>query len=490
MSLLRKAADLGILLSTQASTFLFEWKMQSVQSNDIEIPIWPRMLKVYDEEARELDPAQHMLRMKTEFASFISDVKPSKEHDKPLARAVTENAPVTQPTAIAEYRSNFAVAPILQDPHEIDAIGYCADTKPYDRQAQKVMSSSHGVHKHNVPSCNSVGHRYQETDFKIPHYTSDPDSVPLRSQYGIVMRELGTKMAAAALRENFPILVSEHGKDRNMPNGSQGGSTNAATTCYEMPGDTTKCESLPREPAELEDAAPSVPPKISNAAERPTASPERHHQGRHQGNESPTKHKIREPVELANSVQVVETEPRDHARHFPGSSQQYATNSTHHTAYQKPVSERPPTLPPNSFPLTFSNGQSKSPPLARSSSLGSGRSLPQLRITDGAEGQQDLQLRHHHSRNHQHVHEQRKSMDTYTGSLPPDAHVSGQRGLGVDQNGQDREAYGRGLANRTLRRPRPSGSGLVNSTAPFRRRQNSTKLTKPTAQWKAFLGLL
>ena len=468
--------------------------MQPVQSNDIEIPIWPRMLKVYDEEARELDPAQHMSRMKTEFASFTSDVKPSKEHDKPLTRAVTEAVPVTPPTAITEYRPNFAVTPILQNPPDWDAIRYYAETGPYDQQAQKAMSSAHGVHKYNVLSRNSVGHTYQEADFKIPHYTSDPDSALLRSQYGIVMRELRTR-TAAGIHENLPILVSEQGEDRNMPNGSQGTSTNAATTCYEMPGDATKHESLPREPAELEDAALSVRPKISNAAEKPTASPERHHQDKHQGSESPAKHKIREPVELANSVQGVETEPKDHARRFPGSSQQYATNSIHHTAYQKPVSERPPTHPPSSYPSALPNGQSRGPSLARSPSLNE-RSLPRPCITDGAEGHQDLQQCHHHSPSrsharsgdHQCTHE-RRSMDTYPRSLPPDVHVSCQRGLGVDPNRQDSEAYGRSLVNKTLRGSRPSSSGPASSTASFRRRQNSTKPTKPTAQWRAFFRL-
>ena len=435
MSLLRRAADLGILLSTQASTFLFDWKMQSVQSNDIEIPIWPRMLKVYDEEARELDPAQHMFKMKTEFTSFISDIKPSEEHNKPLAR-------------------------------------------------------------------------HQEADFKVPHYTSDSDLAALRSQYGIVMRELGTTRAAS-LHEDLPIPVSEQGEDRNVPNGSQSASANAATTCYEMAGDTTKCESLPQEPAELEDATPSVPPKFSNAAEKPTASPERHHQDRHQGNGSPTKRKIREPVELPNSVQAMETEPWDHARYFPGPSQQYATNSTHRTAYRKPVpvSERLQTLPPNSYPSALLNGQaqkhkmvgsdhdqSTNPPLARSPSLKDGRPLPWPCITDGAEGQQDLQPRHHspgrsHARSydHQYAREQRRSMDTYSGGLWPDVDVSFQRGLGVNQNRQDREAYKYSLANKGSRRLRPSSSDPASSIMSFRTRQNSTK-PKPAGRVMAFMG--
>jgi hypothetical protein len=483
MSLLQNAADLGILLSTQASTFLFDWKMQPVQSNDIEIPIWPRMLKVYDEEARELDPAQHMFKMKTEFAGFIFDVKPSKEHDKPLAKAVTETAPVTKPTTITEYGSNFAVAPILQDPHEREAIGYYTETKPYDQQAQKVMSSSHGAHKHNVLFRNSVGHRYQEADFKFPHYMGDPDSAPLRSQYGIVMQELVTKMAAG-LNETLPIPVSEPGEDRNMPNGSQSASANAATTYHEMPGDVTKRESLPREPAELEDAAISVQPKISNATEKPTASPERHHHDGHQGNESPTKRKIRELVELADSVQAVETEPRNHTKHFPGPSQQNATNSTHHTAY-----------PPSSFQqkrkmVGSDHGQSISPPLARPPSLRDGRSLTSSCITDGAERQQNLQLRRHRSASRSHARSRdhqyaRRSMDIYPGSLTPDVHVSYQHGLGVNQNTQDREASKRSLANKSLR---PSSSDPASSTASSRGRQNSTKPTKPKGGLKAFFG--
>lgn len=63
-TLLQETANLGILLFSQPSTFEFNWQVLDPSPSEIDIPIAPRMLKISDENALEIRPNQHMVRIK------------------------------------------------------------------------------------------------------------------------------------------------------------------------------------------------------------------------------------------------------------------------------------------------------------------------------------------------------------------------------------------------------------------------------------------
>lgn len=506
VSLLRKAADLGILLFTQASTFLFDWKIQSAQANENEIPIWPRMLKIYDEEARDLDPAQHMFKMKTGRASFISDVKSNEVHDKPLAKVGIEGAPDSRPAAITEPRSSFTAASILQDRHEKEAVGCCAETKLYDLEAQKFMSSPPGVHRNDELFFNSDDNSYQVAAFNSPHDVSDSGFMPIQKQSGVVMHGLGANIRAG-VHENLPVHVSELGDDQTVRDRLQSAADNTPVIHYEMPGEIDKYKDLPQVPAELEDAAPRSQPNNSNAADRLNALPERHHRGRRRRSDSLTEQERREPVELAGSAQITDTDPRGPvARSRRPSQQQVIVQGS-------PTREREPNCPPSSFHSGLPNDQVlkrkmvgsshvqfTGPPSPGLPPLKGGRSRTWSGTSEADNAHPGLQICRHHnslsqsppkSGDRQRPNEPRKSMDAYResrGSLPPEVRVDYRIGIDVNHIGQGGEPDGSKLVNKDRPGRRPSSSDPGSSTKSFRGRQNSVRSEKPTVQWKFLRG--
>jgi hypothetical protein len=503
VSLLRKAADLGILLYTQASTFLFDWKIQSAHATEIEIPIWPRMLKIYDEEARELDPAQHMFKMKTERASFISDVKSNEDHDKSLAKVGIEGAPDGRPTAITECRSNFTATSILQDRHEKEAVGCCAETKLYGLEAQKLMSSSPGAHRNNELFCNSDDNSYQAAAFNSPHDIRGPGFTPLQKQNGVVMHGLGANIRAD-LYDNLPVHVSELGEDQTIRNRLQSASDNTPVIRYEMPGEVDKCEDMPQERAELGDTAPRSQPNNSNAADRLNALPERHHPGRGQRSDSPTKQESREPVELPGSVQVTDTDPRGLVTQSHQPSQQHAS------VQRSPIHKREPNCPPSAYPSALpndqapkrkmvgsSNVQSTGPPSPGRTPLKEGKSRTWSCASDADNAPQGLPIRRRRnsgslspskSGDRQRPNGPRKSMDAYhesRGSLLPEVVVECRIGIDVNHIRQGGELDGSKIVNKNQPGRRPSSSDPGSSATSFRGRQDSMRSKKPTVQWGA-----
>ena len=236
------------------------------------------------------------------------------------------------------------------------------------------------------------------------------------------MHELGTNVPEG-FHNTLPLHVSEHCEDQNVPNRLQRASDNAPIVCYEMLGDVDKCESLPRERAELEDAAHNSPPNASTAADKLAAPLERQRRGRRQGSDSPTKQESRGHIELADSVHLMDTDGGSRITQFPRPSQQHAT------MYRRPIREKATTRPPNSYHSALpneqsqnrkivgsGNGQSTGPPSPRPPSSRDRRSMTWPYNEDGDEGHQDLQMGYHHSpsRNHpkpcdrQYVHERKK----------------------------------------------------------------------------------
>lgn len=62
--LLERASSLGIFLFSQPSVYFFDWEMTDRDQTARLLPIWPRMLKVFDEEARLKDISDHMIVMR------------------------------------------------------------------------------------------------------------------------------------------------------------------------------------------------------------------------------------------------------------------------------------------------------------------------------------------------------------------------------------------------------------------------------------------
>ncbi|KAK5087286.1 hypothetical protein LTR70_007001 [Exophiala xenobiotica] len=72
VGLLQRTSDVGILLFSQPSTFSFQWRISNSPSHDVEIAITPWVLKMSDENAQRIDPAQHMMKVKTEKTYFLA----------------------------------------------------------------------------------------------------------------------------------------------------------------------------------------------------------------------------------------------------------------------------------------------------------------------------------------------------------------------------------------------------------------------------------
>jgi len=72
VGLLQRTSDVGILLFSQPSSFSFQWRVSNNPSHDVEIPITPWVLKMSDENAQRIDPAQLMMKVKTEKTYFLA----------------------------------------------------------------------------------------------------------------------------------------------------------------------------------------------------------------------------------------------------------------------------------------------------------------------------------------------------------------------------------------------------------------------------------
>ena len=64
VELLEKAASLGIFLFSQPSVFLFDWQVSAKELQTHGFPVWPRMLRIFDNNAQFRDPADLMIAMK------------------------------------------------------------------------------------------------------------------------------------------------------------------------------------------------------------------------------------------------------------------------------------------------------------------------------------------------------------------------------------------------------------------------------------------
>ncbi|KAK6373146.1 hypothetical protein LTR64_005067 [Lithohypha guttulata] len=73
-NLLERTAQLGVLLFSQPCTFQFAWQVKPNATTDFEIAISPRLLKINDEEANELERSQLMINIKTCRSSFVEDL--------------------------------------------------------------------------------------------------------------------------------------------------------------------------------------------------------------------------------------------------------------------------------------------------------------------------------------------------------------------------------------------------------------------------------
>lgn len=72
-ALMEKTAQLGILLFSQPSSFRFVWLPKSSIAGDLIVEVHPRLLKINDEQARELDPNQLMLGTKAHRTYYVQD---------------------------------------------------------------------------------------------------------------------------------------------------------------------------------------------------------------------------------------------------------------------------------------------------------------------------------------------------------------------------------------------------------------------------------
>lgn len=62
--LVDKIASLGIFLFSQPSVFFFDWEMSSEDRSARLIPVSPRFLRVFDDEAQFRELSDHMIPMK------------------------------------------------------------------------------------------------------------------------------------------------------------------------------------------------------------------------------------------------------------------------------------------------------------------------------------------------------------------------------------------------------------------------------------------
>lgn len=72
-ALIDKTAQLGILLFSQPCTFQFVWVPKASTAGDLDIEVCPRLLKINDEQARDLNPSQMMLAVKVQRTRYIED---------------------------------------------------------------------------------------------------------------------------------------------------------------------------------------------------------------------------------------------------------------------------------------------------------------------------------------------------------------------------------------------------------------------------------
>lgn len=103
-ALLEKTVRLGITLFSHPCTFMFNWDLKRSTSRDCEIAIAPRLLKINDEEARELNPSQLMLNITTRRTLEIEDIE-SQNHARPNTQAFHNQVTYPEP---AQNSGQFA----------------------------------------------------------------------------------------------------------------------------------------------------------------------------------------------------------------------------------------------------------------------------------------------------------------------------------------------------------------------------------------------
>jgi hypothetical protein len=87
VELLEKAANLGIFLFSQPSVFLFDWEVSAKELQTHGFPVWPRMLRIFDNNAQFRDPADLMIAMK--FGIIVAET--SHEPKRPMSISRTNS---------------------------------------------------------------------------------------------------------------------------------------------------------------------------------------------------------------------------------------------------------------------------------------------------------------------------------------------------------------------------------------------------------------
>lgn len=103
-ALLKATADLGLLLFSQSSTFVFNWQIESSSAHEFDIAISPRLLKINDEQARQLKPNQLVVNIKVlRTTSILEEDRDSIDHAEQLIPP-----PVSQ---------HSGILPVINDRH-------------------------------------------------------------------------------------------------------------------------------------------------------------------------------------------------------------------------------------------------------------------------------------------------------------------------------------------------------------------------------------
>jgi len=150
VDLLRRTSDLGILLFSQPSSFLFQWQVKDNVSRDIDIAIAPWLLKMSDENAQDIDPAQLMIRVKTE-KTWPSAPKSQR---KDVAHAVQNHSydTVAPEVIIANHHGNSSSPSQTITRKALVRTGLPVTIRPSDPLPPKLSrQDSYTVHELAVP---------------------------------------------------------------------------------------------------------------------------------------------------------------------------------------------------------------------------------------------------------------------------------------------------------------------------------------------------
>lgn len=90
VELLEKAASLGIFLFSQPSVFLFDWQVSAKELQTHGFPVWPRMLRIFDNNAQFRDPADLMIAMK--FGIIVAETSHEPKRPMPISRTNSRSA--------------------------------------------------------------------------------------------------------------------------------------------------------------------------------------------------------------------------------------------------------------------------------------------------------------------------------------------------------------------------------------------------------------